>query len=330
MLQYGFLKRELKMTKTKRQNHHIDLNKIKTYSAKKRKSKVRQEDFAKPTSRGSSFSAFYSSLPGILAGSDFKAVVKAIVSAKKKRKMVIFMMGAHVIKCGLSPLVIDLMKKGVIKAVAMTGAGLIHDTELAMMGRTSEDVAEGVRDGSFGMAEETASFINGSIDLGFRKGLGIGVAVGECLIKEGFPHRDLSILAAGIKYKVPVTIHVAIGSDIVHMHPSCNGEALGEGSLIDFRNLIYSVSKLGNGGVAINFGSAVLMPEVFLKAITVARNLGHKTKDLTTANFDMLAQYRPHQNVVHRPTKGLGKGYNIIGRHEIMLPFLHRSVIEGI
>jgi hypothetical protein len=307
----------------------IDLAKIKTIPLDARKCKVSIKDFAKPSKKGASFKNFYQSLPQILASQNLKALVDAIVAAYHARRMVILMMGAHVIKCGLSPLVVDLMRRGIIKAVALNGAGIIHDTEIAMIGRTSEDVGEGILDGSFGMAKETAAFINGAINIGFRKGYGIGEAVGANIVKAKLPHRDLSVLATGFALKVPVTAHVAIGTDIIHQHPSANGEAIGEGSLLDFRNFIYSVSQLEKG-VAINFGSAVILPEVFLKAVTVARNLGYKLNVFTTANFDMISQYRPYQNILSRPTSRGGKGYNIIGHHEIMMPILYHSIIEKI
>jgi hypothetical protein len=287
------------------------------------------KDFAGVSKKGATFKSFYDSMPDILAARNFKAVVDAMVAAHKKKKMVILMMGAHVIKCGLSPLVIDLMRRKAVKAIALNGAGIIHDTEVAMIGRTSEDVGEGIVDGSFGMAEETASFINGAINHGFRNGVGIGEALGARISKSKFPHRDLSILAEGYRLGVPVTVHVAIGTDIIHQHPSAVGMAIGEGSLLDFKNFIYSVSKL-EGGVAVNIGSAVLLPEVFLKAVTVARNLGYRIGNFTTANFDMISQYRPHQNVVCRPTSKGGRGYSIIGHHELMIPLLYRSIIEKI
>jgi len=307
----------------------IDLSKIKTIPLNVRKCKVSISDFAKIAKKGESFKTFYDSLPQILAARNLKALVDAVVSAHKKKKMVIIMMGAHVIKCGLSPLIIDLMKRGVVKAVALNGAGVIHDTEIAMIGRTSEDVGEGILDGSFGMAKETASFINQAINSGFNKGIGIGESVGANIVKSKLPHRNLSILARAYEMDVSVTAHVAIGTDIIHQHPSASGVAIGEGSLLDFRNFIYSVSKL-EGGVLINLGSAVILPEVFLKAITVARNLGNKVDTLTTANFDMISQYRPYQNILSRPTSKGGKGYNIIGHHEIMVPLLYRSIIEKI
>ena len=304
-----------------------DLSKIKTIPLCARKCKVAISDFAKPLKKGSSFSSFYQSLPDILAGQNFHNLVNAIVKAAKRRKMVILMMGAHVIKCGLSPLVIDLMKRGVIRAVALNGAGMIHDTEIAMIGRTSEDVGETILDGSFGMAKETAYFINDGINSAYQKGYGIGEAVGAKILRQKLPHRDMSILAAGHELGVPVTIHVAIGTDIIHQHPSANGAAIGEGSLLDFKTFIYSVARLEEG-VLVNFGSAVILPEVFLKAVTVSRNLGHKLERFTTANFDMISQYRPHQNILSRPTSKGGKGINIIGHHELMMPLLYRSVIE--
>ena len=309
--------------------NRIDLTKIKTIPLNIRKCKVSASDFAKTTKKGGSFSSFYDSLPNILASQNIKSVVDAVVKAYQKKRMVIFMMGAHVIKCGLSPLIIDLMKRRVLKAVAFNGAGIIHDTEIAMIGRTSEDVGEGILNGSFGMAKETAVFINEAINKGLKHGVGIGEAVGGRICKDRLPNRALSILASGYELDVPVTAHVAIGTDIIHQHPSANGAAIGEGSLLDFRNFIYSVSKLEDG-VAINFGSAVVLPEVFLKAITVARNLGYKIDRLTTANFDMINQYRPHQNVLSRPTSCGGNGYNIIGHHEIMIPLVYRSIIEKI
>lgn len=310
-------------------HHRVDLSKIRTIPLNARKCKVSIKDFAKPLKRGSSFKNFYESLPNILVSRDLRALVDRIVKAHDKGKMILLMMGAHVIKCGLSPLVIDLMEKRVIKAVALNGAGIIHDTEIAMIGRTSEDVGEGILDGSFGMAKETARFINEAINSGYRRGIGIGESVGEAIIKNKLPHSRLSVLANGHKLHTPVTVHVAIGTDIIHQHPSANGAAIGEGSLLDFRNFIYSISRLERG-VAMNFGSAVILPEVFLKAVTVARNLGFKLDKFTTANFDMINQYRPRQNILARPTSKGGDGYNIIGHHEIMMPLLYRAIIEKI
>jgi len=309
--------------------HRADLKNIRTIALDRRKCKVAIKDFAKTAKRRGSFADFYESLPDILAARNLKCVVDAIVGAYRKKKVVIVMMGAHVIKCGLSPVIIDLMKRGVVKAIALNGAGIIHDTEIAMIGRTSEDVGEGLVDGTFGMARETAGFINGAIESGFRKGTGIGEALGEAICKAKLPNRSLSILANGHELNVPVTVHVAIGTDIIHQHPSANGEAIGAGSLLDFKNFIYSVSNL-EGGVALNFGSAVILPEVFLKALTVSRNLHSAPKSFTAANFDMIYQYRPQQNVVSRPTSTGGKGYNIIGHHELMIPLVYRAIIEKI
>ncbi len=306
-----------------------DLRKIKTIPLDGRKCKVALRDFAKTAEKGESFRDFYDSLPHILAANDLKSLVEAIVSAYRKKRMVMVMMGAHVIKCGLSPLIIDLMKRKVIRAIALNGAGIIHDTEIAMIGRTSEDVGEGIADGSFGMAAETAAFINGAIEAGFRRGTGIGESLGQAISKAKLPNRSLSILANGHELDVPVTVHVAIGTDIIHQHPSANGQAIGEGSLLDFKNFIYSVSSL-EGGVIMNFGSAVLLPEVFLKALTVSRNLHSRPRAFTAANFDMINQYRPRQNVLSRPTSMGGKSCNITGHHEISLPLLYRAVIESI
>jgi len=308
----------------------VDLTKIRTIPLNARKCKVSIKEFAKVTKKGSSFKSFYDSLPDVLASQNLRFLTDKIVEAYKKDKMVILMMGAHVIKCGLSPLVIDLMRRGVIKAVAFNGAGIIHDTEIAMIGRTSEDVGEGILDGSFGMAKETASFINGAINDGFTAGLGIGEAVGGAIVKARLPHRDLSILATGSELNIPVTAHVAIGTDIIHQHPSFDGALAGEGSLRDFHILTENLSQLNNGGVVLNFGSAVILPEVFLKALNLGRNLGHKIKDFVAANFDMIYHYRPLQNVVSRPVMSGGKGYYIVGHHEIMLPLLAQAVIEKI
>jgi len=307
----------------------VNLNKLKTYSIYKRQSKVDVKNFAKPNRRKDSFSTFFASLPNILAAKDFKGLVEAIAKARtgKKAKPVIFMLGAHVIKCGLNPIIIDLMKKGIISAIALNGAGVIHDVELAMVGRTSEDVAKAIINGSFGMAKETAQVINDAISRGALKKKGIGESVGAALAKGKMPYKKYSILYNARKLNIPVTVHVGIGTDIIHQHPSCDGAALGEASLMDFHTLINEVAGL-KGGVVVNVGSAVILPEVFLKALSVARNLKFNAKGFTTANLDMLPHYRPHQNIVLRPTLGSGKGYMLVGHHEIMLPLLHRAIIE--
>lgn len=308
----------------------INIDKLKTYPISKRKYKVRHEDFAKAPSKGASFSDFYDSLPDILAASNFKSIVEAVVSAHNKKKPVIFMMGAHVIKCGLNPVIIELMKKKVITTISLNGAGAIHDFEIALIGRTSEDVSDALEDGSFGMAKETALYINGAFQEAVEKDIGAGRAIAEVINSEKFPFRNQSLLYNALKEDVLATVHIAIGTDIIHQHPSFDAGAAGEASLKDFHSLIEEIAGLGDGGVVLNIGSSVILPEVFLKAINVARNLGHKVKDFTACNFDMMYHYRPYQNVVTRPVRSGGKGYNIIGHHEIMMPLLYRSVIEKI
>lgn len=308
----------------------INLDKLKTYPISKRKCKVRYEDFAKPPVKGASFSDFYKSLPNILTGADFKSVVEAIVSARDKKKPVVFMMGAHVVKCGLNPVLIELMKKKVITAISLNGAGAIHDFEVALIGRTSEDVPEALEDGSFGMAKETALYINGALEEALEKDIGAGLAIAEVINDEKLSFRNKSLLYNAFKEDVLATVHIAIGTDIIHQHPSFDAGAAGEASLKDFHSLIGEIAGLGDGGVVLNIGSSVILPEVFLKALNVARNLGYEVKNFTAVNFDMIQHYRPHQNVVARPVKSGGKGYNIIGHHEIMLPLLAQAVIEMI
>ncbi len=306
----------------------INLDKLKTYPLSKRKCKVSYKDFAKPPSKGASFSDFYNSFPNILIGSDFRSVVEAVCSSRNKKKPVIFMMGAHVIKCGLNPVIIELMKKKVITAISLNGAGAIHDFEIALIGRTSEEVPDALEDGSFGMAKETALYINGALEEAVEKDIGAGRAIAEVINDEKLPFRNQSILYNALKEDVLSTVHIAIGADIIHQHPSFDGAAAGEASLKDFHSLIGEIAMLGDGGVVLNIGSSVMLPEVFLKALNVARNLGYKVKDFTAVNFDMMQHYRPHQNVVTRPVKSGGKGYNIIGHHEILLPLLAQAVIE--
>ena len=308
----------------------IDLRKIKTYSINNRFSKVKISDFAKPYQKGVTFHQFLSNLPNILIGSDFKQLIKDIVQAYDSEKQIIVMMGAHVIKCGLSPLIIQLMEVGVIKCLALNGAGIIHDTEVANWGITSEDVAEALNDGSFGMVKETVDFINSALENGKQLKLGLGEAIGKMISESNAAYKQLSILASGYKNKVPITIHVAIGTDILHQHPGTDGAIIGELSHRDFKIFCSQVAKLSQGSVVLNFGSAVVLPEVFLKALTVARNLGHNAHGFTTANFDMLRHYRPHLNVVQRPTQTGGKGFQFTGHHEIMIPLLVAGILEGI
>jgi len=308
----------------------ININKVKTYSILRRKSKVRFEDFATLPKKGRSFIQFYNSLPRILKAKDFSLIVDDIVKAHRKNRAVIFMCGAHVIKCGLNPVLIELFKREIINCLVLNGAGVIHDFEIAFQGRTSEDVGENLKDGRFGMGKETADFINNAVNDGVLKGLGFGYSVAERIAKAKLPYKKLSLLYNAYKCGIPVCVHVAIGTDIIHQHVSFDGSRAGEGSLRDFYQLTESIRGLNKGGVVVNFGSAVILPEVFLKALNLARNLGFKVKDFTTANFDMLYHYRPWQNVVSRPVLSGGSGYYIIGPHEIMLPLLAQAIIEKI
>ena len=306
------------------------LKQVKTYPIDKRKNKVKKEDFALCPKPKKSFRDFYKGLPDFLGAADLRSLVKAIITARRKNKSVIFMMGAHVIKCGLNPVFIELLKKDIITAVAFNGAGCIHDFEVALIGQTSEDVAQSIEDGSFGMARETGSLINKAIIAGVAKEEGIGGTIGRMIGDKKMPHRQLSLLYQAKKLNIPVTVHVAIGTDIIHQHPSCSGAAVGEGSMLDFQKFIDQVRGLNNGGVIVNIGSAVILPEVFLKALTVARNISSGVKNFTTANFDMILHYRPHENVLHRPILSGGRSYNFIGQHEIMIPLLGQAIIEQI
>ncbi|PJA77689.1 MAG: hypothetical protein CO149_08130 [Nitrospirae bacterium CG_4_9_14_3_um_filter_51_5] len=309
----------------------LNLARLRTYPLQTRHSKVKMADFASPWRRTGSFQAFLNTLPDILAGKTFRAVVAAIVDARRRGRPVILGMGAHPTKVGLNPIIVDLMRKGVITALAMNGAVIIHDFELAYLGQTSEEVEAEIDSGRFGMAEDTGRMLNEAIVQGWQAGLGIGEAVGRYLLKhpKQFPHRRWSLLAAGVQLGLPVTVHVAIGTDIIHMHPSANGEAIGGGSLLDFRKLAAVVSKM-EGGVYINLGSAVMMPEVFLKTVTLGRNLGRALRQITTVNMDFLPHYRPMTNVVKRPTQKGGKGYALTGHHELMVPLLAAAVLEAL
>ena len=308
----------------------VNPNKIKTYSIKSRLSKVNKGDFALKPSKGKSFADFFSSLPNILKAKDLRAVSSDIVAARKKNKAVIFMAGAHVIKCGLNPVLIELIKRKLLTCICLNGAGIIHDFEIAFQGKTSEDVAENLKDGKFGMGRETADFLNYAAKEGVKKGFGLGYAVANAIATSNFANKESSLLYNAYKQKIPVCVFVAIGTDIIHQHPSFDAASTASGSLRDFHILVDNIRCLNKGGVVLNFGSAVLLPEVFLKALNLARNLGNKVKDFTTANFDMFYHYRPSQNVVSRPVLSGGNGYYIIGHHEIMLPLLAQSVIEQI
>ena len=307
----------------------ISSSKLKTYSLKTRKSKVKVDDFAKPFSKEKSFKDFLNSLPNILAADNLRQVASSVVAAYKNKKAVVVGIGAHVIKVGLSPVIIDLMERGIINAVAMNGACIVHDFEIAYAGMTSEDVDAEIDKGEFGMSEETGKLLNNAIKRGVKKGWGIGKSVGQMINSSKYPYKDLSILAAGARLGVAVTVHVAIGTDIIHIHPQMDGKATGEGSSRDFKLFAGVVANL-EGGVYLNIGSAVLLPEVFLKALTLVRNLGHKVEKFTTVNMDFIQHYRPLTNVVRRPTKQGGKGYTITGHHEIMVPLLAGMIKEGL
>lgn len=305
----------------------IDPTKVKTYSLKDRQSKVRIDELAAPHRPSASFKDFLDSLPNLLAAKHLKEVAAAIVQARRDKRPVMLGMGAHPVKVGLNPVIIDLMERGIVTSLHLNGAGIIHDFELALIGHTSEDVDREILSGAFGMAEETGSMINGAIRDGAEKGLGIGGAVGAMIRDGAFPNKGRSLLAAGVRLGLPVTVHVAIGTDIIHMHPSFDGQSTGKAGQRDFQTFCETVSGL-EGGVYINLGSAVLLPEIFLKAVTLCRNLGHPLRHFTTVNMDFIQHYRPTTNVVRRPTHGGGKGIALTGHHEIMFPLLAAMVIE--
>jgi hypothetical protein len=307
----------------------INVSDLKTYPLKKRHSKVRISDFAKSWRKGGSFSRFYRALPDILAVKTLRAVARAIAQAHRRGRPVIVGIGAHVIKVGLTPILVTWMEQGLITAVAMNGAGIIHDFELALMGHTSEEVDDEIDDGRFGMTEETGRILNEAITQGHRNGQGMGEAVGQYITrsKNQFANRRTSILATGATLGIPVTVHVAVGTDVIHMHPAADGAAIGATSLLDFRRLAAVVAGM-EGGVYLNIGSAVVLPEVFLKTVSLGRNLGHTLSNITTVNMDFLSHYRPLTNVVRRPTQKGGRGYSLIGHHEIMLPLLVAAVAE--
>ena len=275
-----------------------------------------------------SFRDFYQSLPQILAAKDFRVVVKAIVEARRRKKPVLWMFGAHVLKVGLNPLLIHLLRRNVVTALALNGAGAIHDFELAYMGCTSEDVAAALADGSFGMARETTQMLNRAIRDGAKRNLGLGEAVGSMIAKSRLPYRNLSLLATCHELGIPATVHVAIGTDIIHQQAVADGAAIGKTSLTDFRKLAGVVAQLGGGGVVGNVGSAVILPEVFLKAVSMARNLRHPVKDFTAFDFDMIRHYRPSENVLKRPTLLGGTAVHITGHHELLIPLLVQAILE--
>ncbi len=303
----------------------LDFSKIRTYPLADRPNKVAVEAFAKPHQAGGTLAQFLENMPAFFAVEDFRKTVSAVVHAVRAQRPVLLMMGAHSIKVGLNPIFIDAMRRGIINAIATNGAGAIHDFELCYQGETSEDVQRGLNDGSFGMVEETGARMNAAFANGVSRGLGAGRALGEAT--SDFPNKHLSLLATATELNVPLTVHIAIGTDITHQHPTTSGADLGEASYRDFQLFSSVVAQL-EGGVVINIGSAVIMPEVFLKALTIARNLGNKVERFTTATFDMTRHYRPSENVQRRPTTLGGQGFYIVGHHEIMIPLLFAAITE--
>ena len=307
----------------------LALDGISSYPLASRRSQVTLRDFARPLERGASVAELLDSLPRILAGESLRQAAADLRRARTRKKPIVWGLGAHVLKVGLSPILIDLMERGFVTGLALNGAGIVHDFELAVAGQTSEDVAAGLGSGAFGMARETGEEINRAIVAGDRDGLGIGASVGRYLTRRKPRHLEVSLLAAAHRLGLPATVHVAIGTDIIHMHPACDPAAVGRGTHLDFRILAAQVARLGGGGAYLNVGSAVLLPEVFLKAVTLARNLGHAIKDFTTLNLDFIQSYRPHMNVVTRPTQGVGRGISLTGHHEILVPLLAAALIAS-
>jgi hypothetical protein len=318
--------------------HPITLGAVHTYPLASRNSKVSIRDFAKPPAANVSLTKFLDSLPNVLAAEDLRQLLGAVHSARKQRKAILWGLGGHVIKVGLGPVLIDLMKRGFVSGIAMNGAALIHDFEIAFAGNTSEDVEAGIGEGQFGMAAETGQYINEFAKLAQRIRIGYGEAAGQFLTSGIIEvrHEDSSVLVAAYKHRIPVTIHLAIGTDIPHMHPAANGAALGDATHHDFRLFCTLVQQMHPGGVYLNWGSAVLLPEVFLKAVSVVRNLGVPLRPITTANFDFIQHYRPLQNVVKRPTASAysrsgpaSRGYAITGHHELLLPLVAAALAAG-
>jgi hypothetical protein len=306
----------------------LDFHGLRTTSLKDRPSKVCLDDFGKPWEPGNTLGHFLDRLPKVLAAAQLREAVRAIASAVRGRRTILMGMGAHPIKVGLNPILIDAMERGILSGLALNGAGVVHDVELALAGKTSEDVAAHLNQGQFGTARETAEFVHDAVASGFRAGdRGMGRAVGEKLLQEGAPYARMSLLAEAARLGIPVTVHVAMGTDIIHMHAAMDGAATGALSHYDFRLFCRLVSTLQQG-VFLNLGSAVIIPEVFLKAVSVARNLGFSLEGITTINMDFQRHYRTQVNVVERPTLGTGSGINLIGHHEIMFPLIMAAVLE--
>jgi len=306
----------------------LELAKVKTYPLASRTSKVKLEDFARPLGGEASLAEFLSSLPDVLAVQTLRKIAERMRRARELEKPIIWGIGGHVIKTGLAPLIIDLMRRGYVSAVAANGSVLVHDAEIAMVGTTSEDVDATLSEGIFGGADETGRLLNRAAQDGAGDGIGLGEAVAQNLVARKPQHQQYSLLCAAYESKVPFTIHLTIGGDITHFHPSADGAALGATTHTDFRLLAELVRRMDGGGVYLNIGSAVVLPEVFLKCVTLVRNLGHPLSDITTANFDFIQSYRPLTNVVRRPTeKGAGEGYSITGHHELTIPLLAAMLI---
>jgi hypothetical protein len=306
----------------------FDLSHVRTYPLAERASKARAADFAKPATPGASFASWFDSLPAILGAADVRRVVEALVTAKRAGRGIVWGIGAHVIKTGVSPVLIDLMQRGYVSALAMNGAGIIHDFEVALAGATSEDVDESLGPGRFGMAEETGTLLNQIAVSASADGHGLGQAVGRFLAERLPPHADKSLAVAAHRLGVPLTVHVAVGTDITHMHPHASGAAIGDTSLRDFRYFTSSVARLDHG-VYLNCGSAVVLPEIFLKAVALARNRGIALEGLTAVNIDFQRLYRPTTNVVTRPVAGTsGTGISLVGHHEILIPLVAAAVLE--
>jgi hypothetical protein len=306
----------------------LSLSEVKTYSLAERQSKVTVSDFARAIEPDASLSAFLKNLPDILAVRSLRELAARIRHARSIQKPVIWGIGGHVVKTGLAPVIIDLMKRGYVNALAANGSVLVHDAEIAINGSTSEDVDATLGAGAFGAAEETGRLLNQAARAGARDQLGLGEAMGRALLELAPPHADYSLLCAAYGARVPFTAHVSIGADIAHFHPDADGAALGATTHTDFRLLAELVRRLDGGGCYLNVGSAVILPEIFLKAVTLVRNLGHPLQDFTTANFDFIQSYRPLTNVVRRPVAdGAGRGYAITGHHELTIPLLAAAIL---
>ena len=309
----------------------LDFSMVRTYPLRERSNKmVFSRDSAGTISCGMTVAELLSSLPKQLGAESLLKVIDAVVSAREKGKPVVMAIGGHVIKCGLQPVLKSLVDAGAVTAFAMNGSVSVHDYEISLIAETSEDVGAVLHCGTFGMAEETGRDINSALKDGVSRGLGYGESVGRFILENRNPYAGESLLALCAERGIPATVHVAIGNDIIHQHPDADGATIGEASFRDFRLLTSIVSQLGDGGVYLNIGSAVILPEVFLKALSIAQNLGHHVDNFTTANFDMQQQYRPLQNVVKRPTSGSGRGYSITGHHEIMIPLLAAGILDRI